>query len=127
MEFEFDIEEYPEEWSKEIVKALEDYKNGERNSEKELRKFVNREISEYYYNELIERYGSFHRINKEKKERERIRKIKRGFCITASIIILISSLLCTLAYLIERDEESSAVWFFFLWIFAFGYIASYKD
>lgn len=127
MELEFDIEEYPEEWSEEIVKALEDYKNGEKNSEKELRKFVNREISEYYYNKLIERHGNIHRINKYKKEQERSRNIKRGVCIAASFIILLSSMLCTLAYLIERGEKETAVCFFYLWIFAFGYIATYKE
>lgn len=130
MELEFDkedLEKLPVAWSKELVKAVTDYMDGKKDSEKRLRELVNREISENYYNQLVERYGSIHRINKYKKEREHSRKIKRGFCIAASIIILSSSMLCTLAYLIERSEKATAVCFFFLWIFAFGYMASYKD
>ena len=41
MSLKHDIAEYPEMWSKEIVAALEDYKNGKRNSKRKLRKFVN--------------------------------------------------------------------------------------
>ena len=123
MELEFDIEEYPEEWSKEIVKALEDYKNGEKNSEKELRKFVNREISEYYYNELIERYGGIHRINKDKKERERLRNIKRRLCIAASIIILLSSMAETLGVIVLKYGEGIAFWYLLLWLWACHFIS----
>ena len=56
MSLQFDIEEYPEMWSKELVAAVEDLKNGKRNAKRNLRKFVNREISPYYYTKLIERY-----------------------------------------------------------------------
>jgi hypothetical protein len=66
MSLKHDIEEYPEMWSKEIVAVVEDLKNGKRNAKRKLRKFVNREISPYYYNELIERYK---KPKKEKKQR----------------------------------------------------------
>lgn len=56
MSLKLDIEEYPEAWSKEIVAAVEDLKNGKRNAKRNLRKFVNREISQYYYEKLIDRY-----------------------------------------------------------------------
>ena len=120
MSLKHDIEEYPEMWSKEIVAAVEDYKNGKRNSKKKLRKFVNREISEYYYNELIERYSTFHRINKDKKDRELSRKIKS----VLSVAILWISMLCGLVYVIEQHGKSAAVWYISLWIWAFSYALS---
>ena len=70
MSLKHDIEEYPEMWSKEIVAAVEDYKNGKWNSKRKLRKFVNREISEYYYNELIERHKGANKTQKEKKRKK---------------------------------------------------------
>ena len=61
MSLKADIEQYPERWSKEIVAAVEDLKNGKWNAKRKLRKFVNREISQHYYNELIARYSSQHK------------------------------------------------------------------
>ena len=124
MSLKHDIAEYPEMWSKEIVAALDDYKNGKWNSKRKLRKFVNREISEHYYNELIERYAFFHRTNQAKRERERSRKIKRVLCIVVSIVTMFFSGLCTLVYLVEEYGEGIAFWYVLLSLFSFSYITS---
>ena len=123
MSLKHDIAEYPEMWSKEIVSAVEDYKNGKWNSKRKLRKFVNREISEHYYNELIERYAFFHRMNRAKRERERARKIKS----VISVVTILFSWLCTICYLIERDQGHFAFWYFLLWAWAFFYALSSSD
>lgn len=119
MSLKFDIDEHPYMWSEKIVSAVEDYKNGEINSKRKLRKFVDREISEYYYNELIERHRVCHLINKEKRERARTQKVKEIF---ASIIIL-ASWLCTIVYLIEHKHGHLAFWYFLLFFWAIDYIS----
>ena len=125
MSLKHDIEEYPEMWSKEIVSAVEDYKNGKRNSERKLRKFVNREISEYYYNELIERYAFFHRMNQAKQERERTRKIKSVLCVVLAISVLLSALESALDYLLIKYEAEFSVLYFFLYVWAIFYAFEY--
>ena len=125
MSLKHDIAEYPEMWSKEIVAALEDYKNGKRNSKRKLRKFVNREISEHYYNELIERYAFFHRMNKAKRERKQSRKIKIVLCIILAISILLSALESALDYLLITYEAEFAVLYFFLYLWAIFYAFAY--
>ena len=128
MELEFDkedLEKLPVAWSKELVISVTDYIDGKKNSKKRLREFVNREISENYYNQLIERYGGIHRINKDKRERELKRKIKNGICITASIIILLTSLAETLGNIVVRYGNTHALLFFFLWFGAVFYIIEY--
>ena len=121
MSLKHDIEEYPNMWSKEIVAALENYKNGEINSKKKLRKFVNREISEHYYNVLIERHAFAHRLNKAKKERERSKKIRRVLCSIFAIAVLMSATESALDYLIVKYSEESAVLYFFLYLWAIFY------
>ena len=64
MSLKADIEKYPNLWSKELVAVIEDLKKGKMGAKRKLRKFVNKEISEHYYNELIERYQG---IKHEKK------------------------------------------------------------
>ena len=77
MSLKLDIEKHPERWGKEIVAAVEDYKNGEINSKRKFRKIAKNKMSEYYCNELIERYASLHAFNAEQKKRERKLKFKR--------------------------------------------------
>lgn len=125
MSLKLDIEEYPWEWSKELVAAVENYKNGERNSEKKLRKFVNREISEHYCNELIQRYAAFHRINKERKERESSQKIKGVLCDIVVSLVLLDSMACALAEHM-RYGKGFAVLYFFLWLWSVDYAISQR-
>lgn len=126
MSLKHDIEEYPNMWSKEIVAALENYKNGELNSKRKLRKFVNREISEHYYNVLIERHAFEHRINKAKKERERSQRRKDVLWSIVSIIVLFGSMAITLGEIVVSYGKGIAVIYFFLWICAINYITE-KD
>lgn len=126
MSLKHDIEEYPEMWSKEIVAALEDYKNGKRNSKRKLRKFVNREISEYYYNELIKRYAFFHRTNRAKRDRTRTRKIKSVLCIVIAIAVMLSATESALEYLLVTYGEECAILYFFLYIWAIFYAFAYN-
>lgn len=125
MSLKYDIEEYPEMWSNEIVAAVEDYKNGKWNSERKLRKFVNREISEYYYNELIQRYSFFHRMNRAKLERMRSQKINRALCIILAIVVMLSSTESSLDYLLATYGEESVVCYFFLYVWAVFYAFAY--
>ena len=53
---DIDIERHPELWSKEIVTAVENLKEGKLGAKRKLKKFVNREITYKYYEELVERY-----------------------------------------------------------------------
>lgn len=117
MNLKHDIEKYPNMWRKEIVDALENYKNGEISSKRKLRKFV----SEYYYNELVKRYDYMYRINKAKKDRERSKKIKSVLCIIFAIAVLISSTESSLDYLIVKYSAESAVLYFFLYLWAIFY------
>lgn len=126
MSLKHDIEEYPDMWSKEIVAALENYKNGEINSKRKLRKFVNREISEHYYNVLIERHAFEHRINKAKKERERSQRRKDVLFSILSFIILFGSMATTLGEIVVRYGKGIAFIYFFLWICAIDYVVE-KD
>ena len=127
MSLKLDIDEYPHAWSKELVDALQDYKNGERNSENNLRKFVNREISEHYYNVLIERHRTTHRINKDKRERKRKKKIKKVIWGIGSFVVLLISFSCTLGYMTSRYGKSGGFWYFFLFIFALGFIGQINE
>ena len=65
MSLKLDIEEYPEAWSKELVAVVNDLKKGKLFAKWKLRKFVNREISEYYYHELIYRYRKDSYVNSD--------------------------------------------------------------
>lgn len=127
MSLKHDIEEYPEFWSKELVAALKDYKNGEWNSKRKLRKFVNREISEHYYNELIERHGFSYRINKERQDRKRSKKIKKTLWGIGAFWILLESFLLTWGYVINRYEKTGGFWYLFLYIFAICFILDYNS
>lgn len=117
MSHKYDIEEHPEMWSKEIVAAVENYINGKWNAKRILRKFVNHEISQSYYNELIERHSFSHHINKEKRNR----KISENIKAILAVIILFHSMSCGLAYILEQYGKSGAFWYFFLWFWAFDY------
>lgn len=119
------IEEHPEEWSKEVVAALDDYKNGKRNSKRRLHKFVNREISEYYYNELIEKYAFFYRTNRAKRDRETKRKIKSVLCIITAIAVMLSATESALNYLLDTYDSEIAVLYLFLYIWAIFYAFTY--
>ena len=121
MSLKHDIEKYPEMWSKEIVAALKEYKNGKRNSKRKLRKFVGREISQHYYNELIERHGFSHRMNQAKNERKRLQKIKHTLYSVAAFIILFSSMAYTLSFILSEYDKSGAILYFFLWLWAIDY------
>ena len=121
MSLKHDIEMYPEMWSKEIVTAVEDYKNGKRNSKRKLRKFVNREISEHYYNVLVERYAFSHRMNRAKTERERKQKIKEVFCMALSFVVLLGSMATTLGEIVVRGEKGAALVYIVLWFWAIEY------
>lgn len=52
----WEIGKHPFLYSKELIATVEDLKNGKWGAKRKLRKFVNREISEHYYNMLIEEY-----------------------------------------------------------------------
>ena len=125
MSLKHDIEQHPDFWSKEIVAALEDYKNGK--SEKKLRKFVDREISENYYSELIKRYRIIHLINKDKRDRERARKIKDTLCSILALVILFGSMFITAGEIVVRDGKGSALVYVVLFLWAVKYAASSKQ
>lgn len=118
MSLEYDIEEFPELWSQSLVDAVENYKNGERNSARKLRKFVKREISQCYYDELIERYGAFHHINKEKRKRKEVRKIKS--IIAASVIFL--SHFFVFGYVAIEYGKTIAIGYMLLSFWSFSHI-----
>ena len=119
-----DIEEYPEMWSKEIVAAVEDYKNGKWNSKRKLRKFVNREISQYYYNELIKRYAFSHRTNRAKRDREVSGKVKKIISYTLfylSVIIAICILVDAVVIVKNNFWVSISAGYLFLLAFSYHY------
>lgn len=120
MSLKLDITDYPELRSKELTIAIENYKDGKRNSKRRLRKFVNREISEHYYNELIEKYSFSHRVNRAKRDKE----IKNELYGVASFLILLGSMANTLAYVLEQHGKGMAVVYFFLWFWAINYASS---
>lgn len=122
MSLKHDIEEYPEFWSKELVAALKDYKNGERNSKRKLRKFVNREISEHYYNELIERHSFSYRVNKAKQDRKRKWRVKKVILGIISFVVLLMSFLCTLKDMVLWYDEIGGFWYIILFFIALWFI-----
>lgn len=124
MSLKFDIEEFPEKWNKEIVAAVEDYKNGKRNAKRKLRKFVNREISEHGYNELLLRYSDLYRKSKNIRYEEQAKKIKDVFLSSASLLVLFGSMSSALGDLIVRHGKGSAVLYFFLWLWSLNYAVS---
>lgn len=127
MSLQTDIDKSPWSYSEDLVSALRDYKNGKRNSEKKFRKLARRYISDNYCNELIVRHETAHRINKEKRARETSQKRKDMLCRVASFVTVFFSLLCTITYLIENRLGSLAFWYFLLWAWALGYVASSSD
>lgn len=124
MSLKFDIEKHPEMWSEELVAAVEDYKNGKRNSKRKLRKFVNREISEHYYNELTERYAVFHRINKEKEERKKRKEIRRKAMAVIAVVFSLCSILYVAGEICQKGSKGFAVIYFLLGLGLFGFVAS---
>ena len=114
MSLKYDIEECPWAWSKELVAAVEDYKNGKRNSKKKIRKFVKREISEHYYNELIKMYDFVYSLNRARRDEELSQKIKD----VLSGIVMFVSMLCTICYLIEQNVGFLAFWYFLVYVWA---------
>ena len=120
------IEEHPYVYSQELLDAFEDYKNGKSNAKRKMRKYVNKEISEKYYNELLEKYSFFHRMNRAKIERERKQKIKRILCCILSISVLLCSAESSLDYLLSKYSVESAVYYFFLYLWAVFYAFAYN-
>lgn len=120
------IEEHPYVYPQELIDALEDYKNGKRNAKRRMYKYVNKKISEKYYNELIEKYGFFHRMNKAKLERKRKQKIKEALCVPLALIVLFGSMLITLGEIVVRDGKGPALVYIVLWFWALDY-AFQKD
>lgn len=127
MSHDLDIEKHPEEWSKELAEAVENYKNGKRRSKRKLRKFVNSEINQYYYNELVERYSSLHNINKDKKEQEIFRKIKEWFCGGLAFWVLLEGFARSLIFVLSEYGKGLAVWYLILWFLALKYASSSKE
>lgn len=113
-----------------IAVAFDDYKNGKKGAERRLAKYVDSGmISTEEYKTLIDKYGVFHRINKEKRKREASEERKEWLCIIVSIVVMFSSMLCTLPCVMKDYEKGGAVCYFFLWIWAFSYIGlhPYKE
>ena len=69
-------------------------------------------------------YKAFH---KDRKEKEKPRKIKELLFNVASLVVLFSSMLCGLAYLINSHGKSIGLWYLLLWFWAFMHISSSSD
>ena len=82
-------------------------------------------ISTEKYNELLKIYGVAHRANEERKKKPK--KVKDMVCSVLSVIVLFSSMLCSLPLIMKDYEKGGAVCYFFLWICAFGYVTSSYD
>ena len=101
----------------EYLNAVEDVQKGKKGASERLAKFVDSGmISAEAYEELIEQHG----IKKEKKSRN----MKDVFFAIVAVLILFISMLCGLAFLIERYGKGIVVWYIFLWIWALSYACS---
>ena len=117
---------YPELQDKELLAALEDYKNGKKSAIKKLRKFVNHTISEQYYDLLIAEHRLVHNSNRIRNERKRAKKIKSVFCSISACIILFGSMLITLGEVISRAGIGFALVYVVLFLWAVSFAASRK-
>lgn len=118
---------YPELQDKELLAALEDYKNGKKSAIKKLRKFVNHTISEQYYDLLIAEYRLVHNSNRIRNERKRAKKIKSVFCGIVACIVLFGSMLITVGEILVRDGKGVALVYVVLFLWAVTYATSSKQ
>lgn len=100
----------------EYLDAVEDVQKGKKGATERLYKFVESGwISFQDYEELIEKYENVNSVNKKFSP-----KIKS----VLSVVVIFTSMLCGLAYLIEKYGKGVAVCYFFLWILAISYAFS---
>lgn len=113
--------------TKELLDAIEDYQNGKKNSEKRLYKCVEKRIiSAEAYDNLIKKYADMHTINKNKNKTNVPQKITEILCSVAAVVVLFGSMLSTLGIVTTQNGKGAAVWYFFIWLWAFYYAVS-KD
>lgn len=110
---------------KKYLDTVEDLRDGKKNAKKRLYKYVEEgKISIETYNELIERYATFHRINREKRDRETSQKIKDVLFGVMAFVVLIGSMASTLGYVVVHYGKGTAAWYFIIWLWAFNYVIS---
>lgn len=101
----------------ELRNTIVNTRKGKKKAINKLSEYVEKgSISTELYNKLITEY----RLNKDKKNREMARKIKS----LLSGVILFVSMMCGLLYVIEQYGKGTAVWYIFLWIWAFSFALS---
>lgn len=130
-----------EEWAK-YAKAVEDYKNGKKDSETELYKCVQQgTITEEVYRNIVEQYRTVHRIHKEqqqkinkikrehqekteKERQEKINKIKNVVFSAIAFLVLLDAMVPRLGDLLIQEGKGTAAFYLFVWFWAIYYIAS---
>lgn len=105
----------------ELLNAIDDAKKGKKKAIEKLAKYVeDGRLSREEFGPLIMHC----RINKAKKDDERLQKIKDAFCGIASSLILLGSMATTLGEIVVRHGKGIAVPYLFLWLWAFEYVCS---
>jgi hypothetical protein len=100
----------------EFYDIIDDAKKGKKKALDILSKYVEKGvISAEFYNELVTKY----RINKMKKDKENLQKIKRTLCGIIAFVVLFSSLGYALSNLTQKNGKGIAVCYLLLWLWAF--------
>ena len=108
----------------ELFDTIDDARKGKKKAIKKLSEHHQKGyLSTEEYNKILTEY----RINKDKKDRERSRKIKDVLCGVVAFFVLFGSFANTLGEIVVQHGKGIAFWYFFLWIWAFFYALSSSD
>ena len=112
--------------TRDVLQTIEDLQNGKKGAADKLAKYVGEgKLNIETYKELIAKYGS---NIEEKQDTKRSQKIKHMLCSIVAVLVLLSSMLCTLGQVVVHHGKGVAFFYFFLWFWAIFYdIKTKKD